>query len=245
MLDDDLPDPQYAPLVEAEVQSVVLDVYELHGGKWKPVYDHDGNLVQMLPSETMRDLSARVTQPGLYRVVARDPSTQKMVRRKDWSLRPTPTPGRSRSSAQPDISPAMIDLFKDRIAEAQRQRQDAVDQLREERKRWDATLDAERKRSAAMENLAREQVERARERARESDIELAGLRAMVQARQHRIGDLEDQLADMKSEVEEAQVLTADLKKKAKDNDFSPLDAILQMDQALEVLGKTAERFNKK
>lgn len=245
MLDDDLPDPQYAPLVEAEVQSVVLDVYELHGGKWKPVYDHDGHLVQMLPTETMRDLSSRVTQPGLYRVVARDPQTQKMVRRKDWSLRPTPTPGRPKPNPQPELSSGMIELYKERIAEAQRQRQDAVDHFREERKRWDEALDAERKRCAAMERYTRDEVEKARKRANDAEIELASLRTEVQMSYHRIGDLEEQLANVKAEVEEARDLTANLKKKAKEDEFSPLDSIMQIDQALDILAKTAERFNSK
>lgn len=245
MLDDDLPDAQYAPLVDAEVRCVVLDVYELAGGKWKPVYDHDGHLVQMLPTEGVRDLSARIGHVGLYRVVARDPATQKMIKRKDWSLRPTPVPGRPKPVEKPATSDAIIDLYKAQAAEAQRQRKEAIDQHREDRKRTDALLDAERKRSMAIENLAREQVERAKERATSMEVQLAGVAARLEARDERVIELEDQLAELKANVEEAHELTANLKKKAKENEFSPLDAILQMDSAFDVLSKTIERFNKK
>ena len=70
------------------------------------------HLVQMLPTEGVRDLSARIGHVGLYRVVARDPATQKMIKRKDWSLRPTPVPGRPKPVEKPATSDAIIDLYK-------------------------------------------------------------------------------------------------------------------------------------
>ena len=244
MLDDqDLPPSRYAPLVDAEVTSTVLNVYELDGQDWRPVYAPDGQLVEMLPGETVRDLSERIPHPGLYRVVAREPRTQKIQRRKDWSLRPIPRPGFT-PQPKPGAHPDMIALYQQQVATANAERREALDELRRERDRMDNALRQERDRFSEMQSLMRDRIEETRDRASKAAVELAGMAARLEARDQRVAELEAQLEDMRAEVLRAQELASELRRKADDAEFSPLDAIMQMDQALDVIGKTAERFGK-
>lgn len=119
MLEDDADymEPTYAPLLDAEVPCALLDVYWAEKGQWNPAYDDDHEVIDALVTDTARDLSERITRPGRYRVVARDPRTKRMIRRKDWTLRPSPRPG-VRRGGDDTMSSAVIGLYQQQVAAA-------------------------------------------------------------------------------------------------------------------------------
>ncbi|MEZ4437405.1 MAG: hypothetical protein R3F65_33850 [bacterium] len=233
-------EPTYAPLLEADVPCPTLDVYELDGTDWRPAYDHEESIIELLATDTARDLSERIVRPGRYRVVARDPRTKRILTRKDHNLRPS---RRGRGADAPSFQ--VVALYQKQTADALAAKQAAETALADERRRLDDQLREERRHGAQVADLLREQADDARKRAHDIEVRMAGLMSRLEAREERLEQLEAQLAEMKAEVANAQQLTAELKKKADDAEFSPLEAIMQMDQALEVLGKTAERFGRK
>lgn len=107
---------------------------------------------------------------------------------------------------------------------------------------YDEALRHERQSAVDARQFAAERVDEARRKAHEAEVLVAGYTARLEARDLRIAELEAQITDMKAEVHNARRLAEELKHKADDAEFSPLDAILQMDQALDVIGKTADRF---
>jgi len=242
MLDDD-PDsiePTYAPLLDAEVTCALLDVYWAEKGQWNPAYDEDQQVIDALVTDTSRDLSERITRPGRYRVVAREPRTKRMLRRKDWTLRPSPRPGMRRGG---DLLLVQTDdRARHGVVAAVEAKARAEQLLQDERGRNDDRIRELREARDVLERSLREQVDAAKARSHDAEVKCAAMASRLESRDERVAQLEDQIAEMKSEVGKAQALTAELKQKAEEAEFSPLDAIMQMDQALDVLGKTAERF---
>jgi len=255
-------EPQYAPLLDTDVVCTLLDVYELEGDEWRPAYDHEDTLIQLLVTEGVRELSERVIRPGRYRVVARNQRTKRMITRKDWNIRPS---RRSSTSATPAFQ--IMGVYQQQARAAMHAHARVEKSMMEERKRFDEQLEAERKahtgqleaerkhheamltaireRADSEVKSMRDQLDTARTQGHKAEVTMASLGSRLEARDERVIQLEDQLEELRAEVMRAQGLAADLKQKADDSEFSPLDAILQMDQALEVLGKTAERFGKK
>lgn len=261
MMTEDI-EPQYAPLLDTEVACALLDVYELDGHDWRPAYDHEDTLIQLLVTEGVRELSERIIRPGRYRVLARHPRTKRMITRKDWNLRPS---RRSSSSATPAFQ--IMGVYQQQARDSMAAHARVEKSMMEERKRFDEQLEAERKahngqleaerkhhesmllaireRAETEVKLMREQLDAAKEQAHKAEVTMASLSSRLEARDERVIQLEDQLSELQTEVMRTKGIAADLKQRADDNEFSPLDAILQMDQALDVLGKTAERFTKK
>ena len=255
-------EPHYAPLLDTEVTCPLLDVYELDGDDWRPAYDHEDTLIQLLVTEGVRELSERIIRPGRYRVLARHPRTKRMIKRKDWNLRPS---RRSTSSAAPALQ--IMGVYQQQARDAMHAHARVEKSMVEERQRFDAQLEAERKahigqleaerkhhesmlasireRADNDVKVLRDLLDEARLQGHKAEVTMASLSSRLEARDERVIQLEDQLEELRAEVGRAQGVAAELKKKADDNEFSPLDAIMQMDQALEVLGKTAERFGKK
>ncbi|MCA9627588.1 MAG: hypothetical protein KC766_07985, partial [Myxococcales bacterium] len=233
-------DPTYAPLLDADVPCVLLDVYQAEGDQWSPAYDHDDRLVEALVTDTQRELSERITRPGRYRVVARDPRTKRILRRKDWTLRPSPRPGAPRREA--NAAPALVALYQEQLRTALEAKAQAEQHLFAERQRCDDRVREQRHDRDALERALREQIDAAKARSHDAEVKCAAMASRLESRDERVAQLEEQLAEMKAEVGKAQALAAELKQKAEEAEFSPLDAIMQMDQALDVLGKTAERF---
>lgn len=244
MFDDDPRDiePTYSPLLGAEVPVALLHVYFCENHKWNPAFDEHDEVIEALVTDTERDLCDRITRPGRYRVVARDPHKQFILRRRDIILRPRRRPGVTPQPAPAPHSDAIIDLYKHQVKVAEEARVKAEDALREERQRSDARIDAMRKEHQAHLEALRGQLDAEREKYRVADGDRVEAQAHLDNRVEQVTTLQAQIDEMKADVAKAQALTAELKKKAEDNEFSPLDAIMQMDQALDVLGKTAERF---
>jgi len=164
-----------------------------------------------------------------------------MIRRKDWTLRPSPRPG-VRRGGDDTMSSAVIGLYQQQVAAALEAKARAEQLLQDERGRSDDRVRELRDARDVLEKSLREQVDAAKARSHDAEVKCAAMASRLESRDERVAQLEDQIAEMKAEVGKAQALAAELKQKAEEAEFSPLDAIMQMDQALDVLGKTAERF---
>lgn len=124
-------------------------------------------------------------------------------------------------------------------------RMQADEELREARERSEAVIAAERERSEAALRASEGAREAWRARACEAEVRLAGASAWLEEREARIAALERQVAELKDEAASARMLAARTKQTAAEAAFSPLDALSQMDQAIELIGKTAERFGQR
>lgn len=244
MFDDDPRDiePTYSPLLGAEVPVALLHVYFCDKNEWNRAFDEHDEVIEALVTDTERDLCDRITRPGRYRVVARDPHKQFILRRRDMILRPRRRPGVQPQPAPTTHSDAIIDLYKHQVKVADEGRAKAEKALDDERRRSDARLEEVRKEHRALVEALRGQLDAERERFRVADGDRVEAQAHLENRVEQVTALQAQIEEMKADVAKAQALTAELKKKAEEAEFSPLDAIMQMDQALDVLGKTAERF---
>lgn len=231
---DDMPrglTPIYAPLFEKHVACAILNVYEVTAENLQPAFDAQGEAITLLPNEGLVHLARRIAHPGRYRIAARDPRTNRYIAWCEHALRPAP---------KPVERPADHDM----IAELRDQVRHLREQLRDDKTRYDEALRHERQSAVDARQFAAERVDEARRKAHEAEVLVAGYTARLEARDLRIAELEAQITDMKAEVHNARRLAEELKHKADDAEFSPLDAILQMDQALDVIGKTADRFGK-
>lgn len=251
------PDPIFAPLLDRHVECATLSVSRFRGRNLEPAFDSDGQHIELLADDEMPDLLNRITEQGRYRVAARDPRTKQYVAYKDYLLRPR-RPDRPARPEAPDNSLIehlrdMVDDLRERLRDTQTR---ADRDIKFERERADATITTIRENADASTRAAGEradeavraahgQREAAIKKAYEAEVKLAGLTARLEARDQRVVELEDQLTEMKADVENARELAAELKLKADESGFSPLDALMQMDQALDVIGKTAERFGGK
>ena len=91
----------------------LLDVYWAPKGRWSPTYDDDHQVIDGLVTNTARDLSEHITRLSRYRVVTRDPRTKRMIRCKDWTLRPG-----ARRGGGDTMSSAVIGLYQQQVAAA-------------------------------------------------------------------------------------------------------------------------------
>jgi hypothetical protein len=231
------PEPVFAPLIGRHVECDTLQVSRFNGKNLEPAFDEDGQPIELLVDEDMPELIRRICEPGRYRVAARDPHTKQYITFKDFLLRPrlkqaTPPAARSEGSDS-----NYLNHLRDSLSELR-------EQMREQQARAERDILYERERATEALRAAREQIDAATRKAHEAEVKMASYSARLEARDQRLGDLEEQVAEMKAEIENARELAAELKKKAEQSEFSPLDALMQMDQALDVIGKTAERFAK-
>lgn len=91
----------------------------------------------------------------------------------------------------------------------------------------------------------RDKCEAAVKQAYDAEVRLAGSAARLEAKSHRVTELESQLAELKEEIDSVRQLAAELKIKADEAGFSPLDAFAHLDKALDLIGSTVERFKDK
>lgn len=255
----------FAPLVGKYVNCPRLEVARIKGKRLEPVLDAEGRLIELHASEEMRDLIERIPAAGRYRVTAREPDSDEIIGYVDYRLEPAQGPPRRapprRSHAPPAPAPAprpspMAASEHGFIAHLHETINTLRDQLRELTARAERDVRYERERADERVRLMQEKCEvttqqmqakseTATRQAHDAEVKVASFSARLEAREQRVGELEAQLAEMKAEVEGARELAAELRLKAEESEFSPLDALLQMDQALDVIGKTAERFTQK
>ena len=76
-------------------------------------------------------------------------------------------------------------------------------------------------------------------------VRLAGSAARLEAKSQRVTELEAQLAELKEEIEGVRQLAAELKIKAEEAGFSPLEALAHLDKAVDFIGRATERFKDK
>lgn len=231
------PAPVFAPLLGRHIECDTLQVTRFKGKTLEPAYDEDGEAIELLADDEMPELIRRITEPGRYRVSARDPQTKQYVTFKDYLLRPRPK-APAQPGARPEGEHNYVSHLRDTIGELR-------EQLRDLQTRADRDIRYERERADEAVRRAREHSDATTTKAHDAEVKVAGYSARLEARDQRIGVLEEQLAEMKAEFENARELSAALRKKAEEAEFSPLDALMQMDQALDVIGKTAERFSKR
>ena len=242
--------PTYAPLLGRMVECATLHVSRFIGRKLKPARDEGGRVIELPVGAELPDLRRRVAAPGRYRVSARDPTTGNQMAHSDYALAPdAPKPLPVERAPEP---PAMAPYFMPSIALDRgyvamlHETADSLrDQLRESRMRADREIDEERERADARLRASEEERKALAARAYNAEVRLAGVGARLEERDARIARLEREIAELKAEVAKARSLAAEMKRKAKEAAFSPLDALAHVDQALDVIGKAAERFGKK
>lgn len=279
----------YAPLLGERVAVSVLYVGRFDGRRVKPVKDAGGEQITVPVEAGMSELRSRISEPGRYRVSARDVETNDCLSFSEYRLKPLDAsehePER-RSDPVRELEPEPDDEWEESEPMPERRTRskpwrgevsehayvghlhetinDLRDQLRESasraerdvryereraesgvkaaQERADAQLKAEKDKAAEETRSLREKCEAASKLASDAQIKLSAYVARLDASERRADMLEAQLAEMKEEVENARELAVQLKAKAEDGGFSPIDAFMQMDQALDVIGKTAERF---
>lgn len=229
------PEPVFAPLIGRHVECDILNVSRYSGKALEPAFDEDGQPIELLADDDMPELLRRICEPGRYRVAARDPQTRQYIAYKDYLLRPRPKQNTQARSEGTDQN--YVNHLRDNI-------NDLREQLREEKSRAERDIRYERDRAEEAVRTAREQIDSATRKAYEAEVKLASYGARLEARETRVAELEHQISEMKGEVESARELATELKQKAEASEFSPFDALVQVDQALDVLGKTIERFSK-
>lgn len=91
----------------------------------------------------------------------------------------------------------------------------------------------------------RDKCEAAVKQAYDAEVRLAGSAARLEAKSQRVTELEAQLAELKEEIEGVRQLAAELKIKAEEAGFSPLEALAHLDKAVDFIGRATERFKDK
>lgn len=242
------PETVFAPLVGKHVSCARLEIARINGKRLEPVHDSYGQPLELPAEEEMHDLIERIPSPGRYRVIARAPGSDEIITYADYMLEPShgpPRPKPQRRSHSPPSMPYVPGPDHGFIAHLHETINNQRDHIRELTARADRDVRYERERAEERVRLMLEKCETATRQAHDAEVKVASFSARLEAREQRVGELEAQLAEMKAEVEVARDLAAELRLKAEESEFSPLDALMQMDQALDVIGKTAERFTKK
>lgn len=131
--------------------------------------------------------------------------------------------------------------LRDQLREGRRR---ADDELREAYERADRVLTRERERGEEALRASEERRDAWRVRAYEAEVRLASASAWLEEREARIEALERQVAELRAEVASARMRAAGGQQGVDERGFSALDALSQMDQAIELIGRTAERLGK-
>lgn len=245
----------YAPLIERHVPCPTLEVMLLKGSKPTPAYDARGRPLVVAREADLSDLAASVTEPGCYRVLARHPKSHAYITEKDHSVTPAML-GKGAAHAGPRVlaqaapvhaAPAHSTPYAAvsehaYVGHLHQTINDLKDALREATSRADRDIRYERERADAGIKAAQEKCEAAVKAASDANIKLAAYGARLDGSQRRCTELEDQLEVLRSEVEAARLMAAELKQKAEEGEFSPVDAFMQVDQAFDLIDKTANRF---
>lgn len=248
----------YAPLVGRHVTCPTLQVVLMKGRRQMPALDVEGERITLPRDAELTDLEALVAEPGCYRVIARDPATNRQVGHLDHliehdspapvSSRPAHTTRRSTPTPYAALSEhaylghlhetinSLRDQLREMTARAERD-------IRYERERADVGIKAAQDRAADEIRLLREKHEAVAKQAFDANVKLSAYVARLDGRERRIDDLESQLAEMKEEVENAREVTAEMRRQAETTSFDPLSAIMQVDQALDLAAKAAARFS--
>lgn len=255
------PGQVFVPLVGRHLESVELELTRYNGKRFEPATDASEEPIDLSIEDEITDIVGRIPTAGRYRVIARSPATQEIVAYAEYNLEPQSSarvraPRRAASLPLPMQSPYALGPEHGYIAHLHETISSQRDQIRDLTTRAERDVRYERERADEHIRLMQEKHELAsrslQERfdattrvAHDAEVKLASFAARLDSRNHRIADLEEQVAEMKAEIEQARDLAAELKRKASESEFSPLEALMQMDQALDVIGKTAERFKKK
>lgn len=264
--------PTYSPLLGRRVECAMLSVSRFSGRKLKPAYDEDGRAIEVPADAELRELRRRILAPGRYRVSARAP-TGEYVAHSDFDLEPDdarPSHGGRTSAPAPAAAmhmPSMDTHERGYLALLHETANNLREQLRDNQMRAERDIRYERERADTevraakahadeairlVQERAEVEVRASRERANlmtakahEAEVRFAGCNARLEAREMRLAELETQIAELKSEIEHARDLAAELRSKSSESDFSPFDALMQMDQAFDLLSKNIDRFSKK
>lgn len=244
----------YAPLIERHVPCPTLEVLLLKGSKPTTAYDAKGRPLVVAREADLSDLAASVTEPGCYRVIARRPGSNAYITEKDHSVTPAMLGnGAPRNGAHVAHQPALAQVTPPPtpygavsehayVGHLHQTINDLKDALREATSRADRDVRYERERADAGIKAAQEKCEAAVKAASDANIKLAAYGARLDGSQRRCGELEDQLDVLRAEVEAARLMAAELKQKAEEGEFSPIDAFMQVDQAFDLIDKAATRF---
>ena len=242
--------PSYAPLLGRMVECATLHVSRFSGRKLKPARDEGGRVIELPVGAELPDLQRRVAAPGRYRVSARDPTTGDHMAHSDYAFAPdAPKPSPIERAPEPPVMAPyfMPSIESDRgyIAMMHETANSLRDQLRETRMQADREIDGQRERADAKLRASEEERKALAARAHDAEVRLARLGVWLEEREARVARLEREVAELKAEVAQARRQAAEQKRKAQEVAFSPLDALAHVDQALDVIGKAAERFGKK
>jgi hypothetical protein len=237
----------FAPLVGRHIESPRLEVSRLNGKRLEPALDAYGKPIELRPDDDMHELVNRIATAGRYRVIARAPGSDEITTYADYMLEPQ-APSRPRPQMRAHSPPPIAHATAPEhgyIAHLHDTINNQRDQLRDIVTRADRDVRYERERADERIRVMQDKCEASTRQAHDAEVKVAAFTARLEARDQRITELEDQLAEMKAEVESVRELATELRQKAEESEFSPLDALMQMDQALDVIGKTAERFSNK
>jgi hypothetical protein len=245
------PGQVFAPLVGRLLNGAELELVRVNGKRFEPALDASGQPIELNVDDEMADLVERIPTAGRYRVIAREPMSNDVITYADYQLEPQsvsrPRPQRQAHSPPPP-PPKMAYMPPPEhgfIAHLHETINNQRDQIRDITTRADRDVRYERERADDRIRVMQDKCEVAVKQAHDAEVKAASVSARLDARTQRVGELEEQVAEMKAEIEQVRELAAELKLKAEESEFSPLDALMQMDQALDVIGKTAERFTKK
>lgn len=236
---------EYAPLLGQRVHCATLQVVLLEGRRQVPALDSEGRRIVLPRDAELADLEALVDEPGRYRVIARDPESNRQVGHRDHNVEPAPAhPRRTPVHMQRPVptTPFAASAEHAYLAHLHETINNLRDQMREMATRADRDIRYERERADAGIKAAQEKCEAVTKQAFDANVKLSAYVARLEARDQRVDDLEAQLAEMKAEVDNARELAAELKLNSEDAAFDPLNAFMQMDQALDIAAKTARRF---
>ncbi|MEZ4437112.1 MAG: hypothetical protein R3F65_32345 [bacterium] len=121
----------------------------------------------------------------------------------------------------------------------------ADDERREEVARAMRAISEERERGEAALRASEEARETWRARAFEAEVRLAGASAWLDEREAQVARLERRVGELEAEVASARREAAGLRQSVGERALSPLDALGQMDEAIDVIGKAAQRFGER
>lgn len=107
--------------------------------------------------------------------------------------------------------------------------------------RTDAQLQAVEAKVAEENRSLRERCDAAVKFGHDAEVKLAAYTARLDASEANVDRLEAQLAELKDEVDGAREVAAELKRRSEEKGFSPLEAMAELDQALDLLTKTFDR----
>lgn len=221
MLEDD--DEFYSPLLERSIPVDTVEVYRVKGFTKKeqgaavvaePLYDEDGQQVELLAIDGLEEVQQHINRPGRYRFIARDPVSKKILAQRDMLLRPQ----RGRRPL-PEINPTLVG-------------DSSVEKLL--RKQVEAEQKTREKLETRCESLQAD--------LRKLDVEREGYKEKAAAAIKRVDDLETRLSEAQTQLAEVQAVLTQAQKQLADADFSPLDAIGQLDGALDLIERTVDRF---